>query len=575
MNRAVIFCKILLLSLLFSTAVQAVPDFSLIDQQGRYHQLSRYADNAAVVIFSHSPGCPTSTAQLQQLVELEQRWSGQGVSFLLLVADADVQRGALREHAASVGVELPFLLDESQLVARSLGLTHAGEALVIDPVRMDLLYRGAIDDANARALLLASGGPAVDLYLDAVLAAVLSDGPVPRAVALTEGRPLDFDRIELLESRAISYADEVAPILIERCVTCHQRSGAAPWAMDSHRMVQGWSTMMRETLMTRRMPPGQVDPHHADRFVDVNHVTDEEMAILISWIDSGAGHDGEVDPLELHEQRTSGWALGEPDMVIELPPQRIPATGAIDYVFEPIELGLTEDRWVSAYAFDVDNKEALHHVILYTQDSRQQRQNASRGGSRTNFGGYAPGRDYVSFEDDSGILLQRDMRLMVQFHYTTIGRELTDRTRLGLYFHESPPRHRLMRTAVMNGDFVIPPGVREHEVSAEAIITEDSYLHSFAPHMHFRGKHIKFAAKFPDGRREELLSIPNFQHNWQMVYRLREPLFLPAGTLIEAEGAFDNSEFNPLNPDPDQEVRWGVQVWDEMFITWMRISAAE
>ena len=92
--------------------------------------------------------------------------------------------------------------------------------------------------------------------------------------------------------------------------------------------------------------------------------------------------------------------------------------------------------------------------------------------------------------------------------------------------------------------------------------------------MHYRGKHIRFRAVYPDGGEEKLLSIPNFQHNWQMVYRLREPVFLPAGTEIIAEGAFDNSRFNPLNPDPTKEVRWGDQVWDEMFLAWMRIGTA-
>ncbi len=549
-------------------------DFSLIDHTGKFHQLSRYVEHDAVVIYKYSRHCVTSKNELQRLAQLSQAFPQSRIGFLVLVSDSDVSRAELAEHVERRGYEFPFLLDETQLVTQTLGFGRASEVLVMDPSRLDTLYRGAVHDNDAFAALPPQLDGGTGVYLGAVLSAILDDRPLPADVAVTEGLEVTLDRLETVRSGNVSYVDDVVPILKRRCAECHSENGMAPWAMDSHRMVQGWSSMIRETLLTRRMPPGQIDHMYNDRFVDVHHITDEEMATLVHWVDTGAERDGEQDPLEALEPKRSEWALGEPDMIVDLPVQHVPATGVIDYVFTPVELGLTEDKWVSAYAFDIGDRSALHHVIVYTQDGRQQRQNASRGGSRTNFGGYAPGREYVVFDDNSGILLQRDMRFMIQFHYTTIGRELQDKTRLGLYFHDSPPEHKLVRTAIMDGDFVIPPGVQDHPVRGEASISRDSYLYSFAPHMHFRGKHVRFTAQYPDGRSEELLSIPNFQHNWQMVYRLKEPVRLPAGTTIVAEGGFDNSHLNPLNPDPAQEVRWGDQVWDEMFITWMRISEA-
>src|SRR5690606_28862696 len=167
-------------------------------------------------------------------------------------------------------------------------------------------------------------------------------------------------------------------------------------------------------------------------------------------------------------------------------------------------------------------------------DERQQRQNASGGGSRTNFGGYAPGREYVEFDEGTGVLLQKDMRFMVQFHYTAIGRPVVDVTRIGLYFHDKPPALPLARTAVMNGEFVIPPGVEDYPVIARATIARDSYLYNLAPHIHYRCKRVKYSAEYPDGTVEDILSIPHFQHNWQMIFRLHEPKFLPAGTVIVA-----------------------------------------
>lgn len=554
-----------------------VPDFALIDQNGRFHQLSRYADKQAVVILMFNRECEVSKKALPELISLQRRYAGEPVSFHVLVADPDETRESLQKLAVELNTDLSFLLDESQLITDALGFTHSAEVMVIDPVRGDLLYRGGIGlyDDDPAQLALAASLPGLSSHLHYVVHSVLRNEPFIQDVMPLSGQLLALDQLTAARQQAVSYEEDVAPILIERCVSCHSDDGAAPWQMDSHRMVQGWSAMIRETLLTRRMPPGQIDHQYADQFDDVHHITDREMTVLMQWIETGAKRVADLpDPLEAVPPRESSWELGEPDMVVEFPAHKVPATGVLDYMFVPIELGLTEDKWVSAYEFDVDDKASLHHIIVYTQDARQQRQNSSRGGSRTNFGGYAPGREHVLLDDNTGILLRRDMRFMIQFHYTTVGRESMDRSRIGLYFRDVPPEQELVRTAVMNGEFVIPPGVREFPVEAVTLIAEDSYLYSFAPHMHYRGKHIRFSAHYPDGSEKSLLSIPNFQHNWQMVYRLREPEFLPAGTRIVASGAFDNSPHNPLNPDPSRSVAWGDQVWDEMFLTWMRISAA-
>lgn len=553
------------------------PDFALIDQNGHFHQLGRYADKELVVITAYQAGCAEDESVLRELVSLRQRFSDAAVSFQVLVPDPDESRQSLRGLAARLGTDLPFLLDSSQLVTDALSLTHCGEILVIDPARFEVLYRGGIGlyDDHPLQLALAATIPGLSSHLHYIVHSELRGEPFIQDVMSVNGEPLRLHKLDAVRARPVSYEQDVAPILIERCLDCHKERGAAPWVMSGHQMVQGWSQMIRETLLTRRMPPGQIDYEHADRFDDVHHITNDEMSTLLTWIEGGARRDPELaDPLASVAPDNSDWELGEPDMVVEFPAHEIPATGVLDYMFVPIELGLMEDKWVQAYEFDVGDKTSLHHIIVYTQDARQQRQNASRGGSRTNFGGYAPGREHVVLDDSTGILLKRDMRFMIQFHYTTVGRELTDRSRIGLYFRDSPPDYPLVRTAVMNGEFQIPPGAREYPVQAETVINEDSYLFSFAPHMHYRGKYIKFTLRYPDGSDEELLSIPNFQHNWQMVYRLREPVFLPAGSRIIAEGAFDNSRYNPLNPDPAQTVSWGDQVWDEMFLTWMRISPA-
>ena len=107
------------------------------------------------------------------------------------------------------------------------------------------------------------------------------------------------------------------------------------------------------------------------------------------------------------------------------------------------------------------------------------------------------------------------------------------------------------------------------------MIKKDAKLQSFLPHMHFRGKYMRFYADYPDGTQEELINIAQYNYAWQLSYTYEEPKFVPAGTKITAVGAFDNSAQNPANPDPERDVPWGQQSWDEMFfgaVNWKYID---
>ncbi|RLT17781.1 MAG: hypothetical protein DWI28_05635 [Planctomycetota bacterium] len=111
----------------------------------------------------------------------------------------------------------------------------------------------------------------------------------------------------------------------------------------------------------------------------------------------------------------------------------------------------------------------------------------------------------------------------------------------------------------------MPPYDPDYEMRQSITIDKEASLFAFTPHMHFRGKRMRFYAQYPDGTDEELINIANYNYNWQLAYTLREPKLVPAGTVITAIGAFDNSAQNKSNPDPARSVPWGLQSWDEMF----------
>lgn len=528
-----------------------VGDFALLDHQGKFHQLTYYGDQKAVVIVAHGQGEASVGDSVARLKQLRSEFESQGVVFFFLNSIASDTRDAIAAEAIQVGHDLPILLDEAQLVAEALGVERVGEALIVNPQKMSLEYRGSIADTKLKDAL----------------------GAVLRGVAVTEkpttsgGSSIAFTSRDQYQQNPVSYTDDIVPILEDNCVSCHHDGAIAPWSMSSHALVRGWSPMMREVVMTRRMPPGQIDTHVGKAIDGVAGLTVSEKQQLVHWINAGSPVDGDTDPLTELTFDDPKFSLGEPDMVFKVAAQSIPATGVIDYRYVPVELNLDRDIWVQAMEFVPGDRAVLHHVIAYVSSPadksvRGRATGAARGES---VGGFAPGRQPDSFRDNSGRLVKKGSNLLLQMHYTTSGRETVDETEIGIFIHDKPPAYVMSGGVAGQRRFLVPPHAKEHPLEGEQLIERDAYLYDLTPHMHFRGKYMSYTAEYPDGRSELLLSVPRYDFNWQFNYALKEPLFLPAGTRLVARGAMDNSDRNRNNPDPSKPVHFGLQTKHEMF----------
>lgn len=259
-----------------------VGDFTLIDNNGKAHQLSKYAFNKAVVIVSQQAGCTNNQENIARYKQLRTNWDHRGVSFLMLNSSPDYGRDGIKAEEAVWNYDFPIMDDETQLVADALGVTKAGQVIVVDPVRMQVIYRGPMPVQPARA------------PLGEVLEAIVADGADSRSMDVVnvdfeaaQGCELSFPAKERYMAEAPDYETEIAPILIERCVGCHVEGGIGPFAMNSHMMIQGWSPMIREVIMTGRMPPMQVDPT-VRHWTNSGNIPVEERQKLIHWINAGS-----------------------------------------------------------------------------------------------------------------------------------------------------------------------------------------------------------------------------------------------------------------------------------------------
>ena len=584
-------------------AGERVGDFALIDHLGMQQHMAWYDDQNAIVILPQANGA-TDTNAIAAIADLQVKYADQGVVFFLMNPGLQTDREAVGADPAVKELGLPVLMDDTQIISEALGIVNLDQVVVYDPKSFELLYRGPADGRIDKAI---QG---------------LVEGKNDNLIALaTQGTPIEYASPNI--HTIPSYTNDVAPIIIENCANCHREGAIAPFSMDSKLALQGWSPMIREVVMTKRMPPGQLDNKVGYRTKNMMNLTDAEIQALVRWVDAGSPIDGESDPLANLTWPDTKWTLaetlGEPDLIIKIPPQPVPATGIVDYRDIPIDLGLTEDKWVRASEVAPDKTEALHHIITTiippggTEDVQalfieainslpEERAAAIRadmfaavaageppdidkifrenpdidvgsflGSSDVDQGsiaGYAPGNSVQLNSENVGGLLKAGTTISLQLHYTTSGRELTDESEIGIYFYPDGviPEERMSGGVGNAFTIAIPPQDKDHEMQLVTHISQEVDIYSLMPHMHFRGKRMKFYARYPDNSEELLLSVPAYDFNWQLAHELEKPLRVPAGTQIIAVGAFDNSSQNPANPDPSIEINWGEQSWDEMFM---------
>ena len=559
-----IYAVALLLSLTATTGFaleegSRVENFRLMDHQGASHELHYFADAPAIVLMTHSTSCSTMPQSLQSLTSMQTQFSPAGAEFMLINSDLRDRRTTV---AASVAdADLPILLDPTQIIGESLGADTAGETLVVNPRDWTLAYRGDVTGAaQAVAQLVAGDEVSVDSQ------------PVASADCA-----VDFPELaRRAEHKNISYAKTIAPMLNDNCVSCHREGGIGPWAMSDYNMVRGFSLMIREVVRTQRMPPWHADPHVGE-FSNDRSLSDDEIRTLVHWVEAGAPRGEGAELLAENSQSWPIWAMGEPDVIIDIPPEDVPASGVVDYKYKMVTNPLDKDVWVKAAEIIPGDRSVLHHVItsfgeLETEGRRAGRLKRGTGGG---LGGYVPGAEGKPFPDDTGILLPAGATIEFQMHYTPTGLATTDASRMGLYLYEEPPEHKLDSMVLLNPRILIPAGAPNHSEVMVRTFDQDVLVYSLLPHAHYRGKASEFVAHLPDGTQETLLSVPRYDFNWQTNYDLKEPRFLPAGTKMVHRTWWDNSARNPANPDATRDVPWGQQSWDEMLFGSVRYRVVE
>jgi hypothetical protein len=395
-----------------------------------------------------------------------------------------------------------------------------------------------------------------------------------------------------------TFAADVAPIIYENCILCHQPEGIAPMSLISYEEARPWASRIRLRVEQRLMPPW-----HLDKTVGIQDykndisLTDEEIQTIVRWVGAGAPEGDPANMPPVPELPTGDdWQLagelGPPDLIVRSTPYDVKAGGQDQWWTPEIEFeGIEEPRWIMAYEFKPSypgGKKVVHHGHAnFVQGD---------GNARVQLADYGVGKGYQIYPENSGVLLPAGRGSIVwNIHYAPFATDLAvlgEVTEAGVWFYpegyepeirtggerlfnidRSGGETRRNRGMSRGADILIPP--HSYQVlQGVTVLDTPAVMYSVRPHLHTRGKELSIEAIYPDGRREMLFKTDKYRQRWQIAYQFadRATPLLPRGTVLLMTSVFDNTAANVDNPDPNQWVTFGRGGVHEMSHAWIGIT---
>ena len=543
-----------------------VPDVAFVNLDATKERLHSTEQDSLTVVAFTSTSCPISKKYLPTLVELAQEFSPQGVRFILVNCVATDQSDEMREAAARFRSPVSYAIDEDSLLANHFGALSTTDIFLLDRSHT-VIYHGAIDDQYGFGYSLDAPR---NTYLRDAIVSSLTDRAVLISATIAPGCLLEPSSLTANPSE-ITYHRHISRLLQRHCVECHREGGVGPFTLETYQEAVAHAPMIRQVIDRGVMPPWFAAPEPSlahSPWINDRSLCESEKKQILDWI-SNKMPAGDAQETPAPRKFTDGWLIGKPDAVYEFEkPIKIKATGTMPYQNVVVDTHLDEERWVQAIEVRPGNAAVVHHVLVFAQSSEetdQARDDAAdeRGGY---WGIYVPGNSTLIYPEGYAKRIPKGARLRFQMHYTPNGTATQDSTRIGLVFAKEAPKHEIRVAGIANTGFRIPPGAENHSVVGSIKrVPADVQVLAFLPHMHLRGKAARFEL-ISDGSTKTLLDIPRYDFNWQLLYRYAEPLSVKAGDTLQFTAWYDNSKGNPANPDPDKEVRWGPQTFDEMHL---------
>jgi Flp pilus assembly protein TadD/mono/diheme cytochrome c family protein len=387
-----------------------------------------------------------------------------------------------------------------------------------------------------------------------------------------------------------TWSRDIAPILYKNCVSCHHPGGAGPFSLLIYADARRWAAQAVTVTQSRYMPPWLPEPGYGD-FADNRRLPDKDLAILRKWFQAGMP-EGNPNDAPTAPKYDASWQMGKPDLILkQARPFTLPAGGTDVFRNFVLPYPFKQGHFIRAMEIHPGAAQVVHHAnILIDRTGSFRLQHAADW--QAGIPGmeilldagntFDPDSHFLFWKPDTPALVESDGMpwrldagndLILNIHLKPSGKSEVIDTEIGLYFTDQPPIKQPMLLQLDRDDALdIPAGDGHFIVEDSLALPVDVEALGVYPHAHYLGKDMQAWATLPDGQKKWLVWVRDWDIDRQSVYRYRQPVQLPKGTVLHMRYTYDNSAANPRNPhNPPIRVRAGNRSEDEMAHLWLQV----
>ena len=528
-----------------------IRDLALFPVNATRFRLSELKNQKAIIFFMRDRNCRLSEKHGHFISQLEKKYLKTGILFIYnYIGRIDPKKNAERD-LQKFKFKGPYLIDSKQTVSNALSAQTTGEVFILTPER-NIIYHGkmTIPESNIRLK---------NHLISNILEALLSGQKITPKTNLPTARNKIIRPI--IKNKVFWH--DVAPIIQRKCTICHNPSGSGPMNYLTYEDVIGRKAMFKYVIKNDLMPPWFVDPNTGPWKNDLSLTVEEKFTIL-KWLTDGVLKKEKKDLL-WKDVKSLNYSS---DYIVQLPEKvRIPAEefngNKVKTFF--IQTPFKIDKWIKQVEFRLKPK-VIHHILVYIMDPSFSPGSSRAGHTIALLGQIKNGTRYQShINEDAGYMLPSGAKLILEIHYESLGYEtMDDFTQIHMSFHTKKPKYKLVTYTLDNNKISIPPHASNWIIKTSYKLKRTMLLARVSSHMHLRGKASSVFITTPGRSRKRILGIDPFSTIFHRAYTLKIPLLIPKNSILECINWFDNSKNNPVNPDPNKYVNYGLFEKDEM-----------